>query len=365
MLNSLPPSRKVARHAGTVMLKKAFSRGPAGSRARRRPHSAPRSAESLSKVGSTAVIEQHAAPRLHAPFPIVGIGASAGGLEAFRQLLGALPADSGMAYVLVQHLDPRHESILAELLSEATKMQVSEVKGDMRVEPNRVYVIPPSKDMVIADGMLKLVPRRSAGRPHMPIDFPADPGRRAGQPGHRRRSCRARRSDGTLGLQAIKAEGGIAFAQDPASAKFHGMPRSAIAAGCVDFVLSPEDIAQELTRLGRHPYMAADEPRALQGAPPARRERGRGQGQPREDLRPAAKGRGTDFSAYKKTTLRRRIARRMAVSRIETLDDYAQRLEGDASEIRRCTRTASSRSRRSSAIPRSSRLSASRSSPYC
>ena len=103
-------------------------------------------------------------------FPIVGIGASAGGLEAFRQLLGALPTDAGMAYVLVQHLDPRHESILAELLSHATAMPVSEVKGGVRVEPNRVYVIPPSQDIVLAPGMLKLVPRSQTGGSHMPID---------------------------------------------------------------------------------------------------------------------------------------------------------------------------------------------------
>src|SRR4029077_9627135 len=103
-------------------------------------------------------------------FPIVGIGASAGGLDAFRQLLGALATDTGLAYVVVQHLDPRHESILADLLSEATSMDVSEVKGDARVEANRIYVIPPSQDIVFAEGMLKLVPRSKTGGAHMPID---------------------------------------------------------------------------------------------------------------------------------------------------------------------------------------------------
>src|SRR6185436_2984927 len=116
----------------------------------------------------TATIEPHAAPRGRAPFPIVGIGASAGGLEAFRQLLRALPIDAGMAYVLVQHLDPTHESILASLLAQATKMPVAEVKGETRVEPDRVYVIPPSEDIGIADGILKLVPRSRGGRVHMP-----------------------------------------------------------------------------------------------------------------------------------------------------------------------------------------------------
>src|SRR5689334_17841387 len=104
------------------------------------------------------------------PFPIVGIGASAGGLEAFRRLLGALPSNTGMAYVLVQHLDPHHESILSELLSGVTEMKVAEVKGDVQVEQNHVYVIPPSKDMVLVEGSLKLLPRGPPGVAHMPID---------------------------------------------------------------------------------------------------------------------------------------------------------------------------------------------------
>ena len=267
-------------------------------------------------------------------FPIVGIGASAGGLDSFRRLLGALPTDTGMAYVLVQHLDPHHESILAELLSEATKMEVSEVKGDVRVEPNQVYVIPPSKDMVLVDGVLKLVPRTSTGAAHMPIDSflrtLAD-------------VCGSQAigvilsgmgSDGTLGLQAIEAEGGIAFAQEPASAKNDDMPRSAIAAGGVDFVLTPEDIARELTRLGQHPYLAADAARITGDAPAQKKEEDK---QPDPDgldkvLELLRKAGGTDFGCYKKTTLRRRIARRMAVSRVETLEEYARLLEGDVAE---------------------------------
>src|SRR6185436_17993161 len=148
------------------MRKKAFSRGPA--RSRIPGQRSPRKAES--HVGATAVPEKRGTPRLSAPFPIVGIGASAGGLEAFRQLLGALPADTGMAYVLVQHLHPKHESILAALLSKATRMTVSEVTGDVRVEPNHIYVIPPSEDIVLVEGVLKLVPRSRTGGSHMPID---------------------------------------------------------------------------------------------------------------------------------------------------------------------------------------------------
>jgi two-component system CheB/CheR fusion protein len=276
-------------------------------------------------------------PSAPSSFPIVGIGASAGGLEAFRRLLGALPIDTGMAYVLVQHLDPHHESILAELLSEATPMEVSEVTGDVRVEPNRVYVIPPSKDMVLVSGMLKLVARSAKGAAHMPIDSflrtlaDVQGSQAIGV------ILSGMGSDGTLGLQAIEAEGGIAFAQEPASAKNDGMPRSAITAGGVDFVLAPEDIARELTRLGRHPYLAAGPgaPAAADAPAGARKDDKdddhEGMARVLELLRKTS---GTDFSAYKKTTLRRRIARRMAVSHVETLDEYARHLEGDVAEAK-------------------------------
>jgi two-component system, chemotaxis family, CheB/CheR fusion protein len=270
-----------------------------------------------------------------ASFPIVGVGASAGGLEAFRRLLGALPSNTGMAYVLVQHLDPNHESILAELLSEVTQMEVAEVKGDVRVQPNQVYVIPPSKGLIFEDGLLKLVPRVPPGTAHMPIDSffktLADV--------HGRQGIgivlSGMGSDGTLGLQAIEAADGIAFAQEPTSAQYDSMPRSAIQAGGIDFVLSPEDIASELKRLGQHPYivggsMAPSGPELTDAsAEEEGNEDGEGLARILEQLRATG---GTDFSAYKKTTLRRRIARRMAVTRVETLLEYARYLEGNATE---------------------------------
>jgi two-component system CheB/CheR fusion protein len=255
-------------------------------------------------------------------------------LEAFRRLLGALPADTGMAYVLVQHLDPHHESILAELLSETTKMEVSEVKGQVPVEANRVYVIPPANDIVLTHGMLQLTPRSSVGAAHMPIDafFKSV----AEVQGSRAIGVilSGMGSDGTLGLEAIEAQGGISFAQEPTSARNDDMARSAIAAGVVDFVLTPEDIARELTRLGGHPYLAAGE--AGEGAPAAPVDAPDGRPQDHEGLARVLellrKSSGTDFSAYKKTTLRRRVARRMALSRIDTLDEYARLLEVDATE---------------------------------
>jgi len=266
------------------------------------------------------------------PFPIVGVGASAGGLEAFRDLLGALPTDAGMAYVLVQHLDPRHESILAELLSRATPMPVVEVKDDTPVAPNRVYVIPPLHDIALGDRTLKLVPRTQTRGQHMPID-------------HFLRSLAevqgskaigvilsGTASDGTVGLKAIKAEGGITFAQEPRSAQYDGMPRSAMAAGCVDLVLTPKRIARELARLGRHPYVATRASRAEPAdAPiPSKADQKGGLGKILALLKKAT---GADFSSYKPATIRRRIARRMAVHHIETVEGYAEHLEAEPEEL--------------------------------
>src|SRR5438552_12099959 len=206
-------------------------------------------------------VEKSPAPAEPAPetstptFPIVGIGASAGGLEAFTHLLEHLPADTGMGFVLVQHLDPDHESALVQILARVTSMPVREVANDLRIAPNHVYIIPPNTDMAIALGVLKLQ-RRQAGRaPHHSIDFFFQS---LAQDQHERAVgviLSGTASDGTLGTEAIKAEGGITFAQDK-SARYDSMPRSAIAAGCVDFVLSPETIAQELARIARHPYVA-------------------------------------------------------------------------------------------------------------
>src|SRR2546425_7605741 len=153
-------------------------------------------------------------------FPVVGIGASAGGLEAFRQLLKHLPVDTGMAFVLVQHLDPTHESILTELLSRSTKMPVSEVRDGTAVEPDHVYVIPHNTNMAIAEGGLRLLPREDERGRHRPLDYFLRT--LAEDQGHRAIGVilSGTASDGTLGLEAIKAEGGITFAQESVSAKY-------------------------------------------------------------------------------------------------------------------------------------------------
>jgi len=186
--------------------------------------------------------------------PIVGIGASAGGLEAVTVLLNHLPIDTGFGFVLVQHLDPQHESALTHLLARATALPVTEIKQNLPVEPNHVYVIPPNASLRIQRGILTLQPRPATRTPHHPIDFFLE---------SLAEDCQDRAigvilsgtaTDGTLGLEAIKGQGGITFAQD-GSARYDSMPRSAIASGSVDFVLSPEAIAKEITRIARHPYV--------------------------------------------------------------------------------------------------------------
>src|SRR5262249_46749689 len=177
--------------------------------------------------------EEKIVPRADAPtFPVVGVGASAGGLEAFTQLLKALPVDPDMAFVLVPHLDPTHESAMTELLSRATQMRVFQVHDGIRLKVNQVYVIPPDKDMTIADGQLHLVKRERPAGLHMPIDtfFRSLASElRSNAIGV---ILSGTASDGTLGVAAIKSEGGITFAQDSRSAKYDGMPNNAIASGC-------------------------------------------------------------------------------------------------------------------------------------
>jgi PAS domain S-box-containing protein len=259
-------------------------------------------------------------------FPVVGIGASAGGLEAFTLLLRALPGETGAGFVLIQHLDPTHQSILTELLSKATSMPVSEAKEDMEVKPNHVYVIPPNQNMAISDGTLKLTPRTEARGHAMPIDhffrsIAEDQGNTAIGV-----ILSGTGSDGTLGLAAIKAEGGVTFAQDEESAKYYGMPRSAIAAGCVDSVLTPEGIAAELARIGSHPYVT--KPTTAEDlVPPGELVLG-------NIFAVLRNATGVDFTNYRRTTINRRIARRMLLHKVDNTEDYVGLLRGNPAEVR-------------------------------
>ena len=265
------------------------------------------------------------ATKLHNLFPIVGVGASAGGLEAFSQLLAVLPEDTGMAYVLVQHLDPHHETRLSDILSKVSRLPIQEATQDLAIKSNHVYVIPPNMSMTIREGALRLTPREDAASPFLPID-------------HFLRSLADDRKDrsigivlsgtgmdGTHGLEAIKAAGGITFAQDQTTAKFPGMPQSAIQTGCVDFILPADVIAQELTRIGQHPYMA---PADAQGEQTADEEN-----HYKKILTLLRSAAGVDFTSYRDTTIKRRILRRMALHTKEGLAEYIHFLEHTPAEI--------------------------------
>ncbi|MGA8866691.1 MAG: chemotaxis protein CheB, partial [Candidatus Sulfotelmatobacter sp.] len=249
-------------------------------------------------------------------FPIVGIGASAGGLEAFSELLHNLPEKTGLAFVLVQHLDPKHESGLPEILARTTRLPVTEVTQGCVTQPDHVYVIPPNTDMFIKDGVLQLGPRSLVHAQHMPIDsFFRSLAQGVGQ-----RAIgvvlSGTASDGTEGCRAIKAAGGLTFAQSEESAKYDGMPRHAVDAGCIDFILSPKEIARELGEISRHPYVI----RALS------KEKDEFRGMVGADLDALfgllRDSTGVDFTNYKHTTLQRRIRRRMIVHKIEKLKNY-------------------------------------------
>jgi two-component system, chemotaxis family, CheB/CheR fusion protein len=259
--------------------------------------------------------------------PVVGIGASAGGLEAFRDLLEALPNDTGMAFVLVSHLSKTYKSMLTELLSKVTRMPVAEARGVTRLLANHIYVIPPNTTLAIEDGGLTAQPLQDENRHGMVIDafFRSLAEHRKSQAIGVVLSGTG--TDGTLGLAAIKAEGGIAFAQDQLSAKYPDMPRSASAQfGSADLVLPPAQIAKELARISGHPYV--------------QRAQGADDGEPlNSELQFAGifhwvrRSSGVDFSQYKPSTLRRRILRRMVLSKMETMGAYLKRLEADPAEV--------------------------------
>jgi two-component system, chemotaxis family, CheB/CheR fusion protein len=256
-------------------------------------------------------------------FPIVGVGASAGGLDSFTQLLTHLPPDTGMGFVLVQHLDPTHASMMTEILSRVTPMPVIEVREGMRVEPDHVYMIPPNAALEISEGVLHLSPRGGGHAPHLTVDtfFRS----LARDQGHRAVGVvlSGTGTDGTLGLEAIKGEGGITFAQDEDSATHAGMPHHAVATGCVDIVASPPEIAQELTNQGRGIHQARIR-RVVSGD--------------RDPLAPIfqalRKATNVDFALYKRPMVIRRIERRMALQKAGTLEDYTRAIQERPAEVK-------------------------------
>ena len=257
-------------------------------------------------------------------FPVVAVGASAGGLEAFTELLRAVPPDTGMAFVLIQHLAPEHESLLSSLLAGATSMPVIEVRDGMTIERDHVYVIPPNANMTIREGTLRLVARTEERGQHMPIDAflrSLAEEKRTGAIGV---ILSGTAYDGVMGLKAIKAEGGITLAQDPRTARFDGMPAASVASGAVDFVLPVRGIADELRNIARHPLVArpssVDEPVGSDEL----------LGRIFTLLRGAS---GVDFTHYKHATIKRRIKRRMVLHRIERLPEYLKYLMQNRDEV--------------------------------
>ena len=266
-------------------------------------------------------------PATHSGFPIVGIGASAGGLAAFEAFFSGMPkdADLGMAFVLVQHLDPNHKSILSELIRRYTRLPVFEVEDGMVVRPNCIYVIPPGHDLALLNGALQLLEPSEPRGQRLPIDFFF----RSLAQEQRERAIgivlSGTGSDGTQGVRAIKGEGGMVMAQNTASTEFDGMPRSAIGTGLVDYELPPAEMPAQLIAYAVHAF----------GRPP------------RPGTVPAPKVESAlkkifillraqtshDFSLYKPSTIHRRIERRMAVHQIEGIDGYVKYLQQTPAEV--------------------------------
>ena len=271
------------------------------------------------------------APDSHAPastgFPIVGIGASAGGLAAFEAFFAGMPADTdpGMAFVLVQHLAPDHKSILSDLIRRYTRMAVFEVEDGMVVQPNCAYIIPPGRDMAFLNGTLQLLEPAEPRGQRLPIDFFF----RSLAQDQRERAIgivlSGTGSDGTLGVRAIKGEGGMVMAQNPGSTEFDGMPQSALATGLVDYEMPPAEMPAQLIAYAAHAFGKLLRSTTV----PA----------PKIDnamkkifilLRAQT---GHDFSQYKPSTIHRRIERRMAVHQVEAIDSYVKYLQQTPAEV--------------------------------
>src|SRR5215213_5752566 len=265
--------------------------------------------------------------RLTRGFPIVAIGASAGGVEAIIEFLKNVPDNTGMSYIYIQHLDPNHESRLVEILSRVTKMQVQEAEEKLKLKPDHFYIIPPNREMAVEDGNLKLSIRPAKPLNHSPINHffisLAE--------NYKEKAIGILLSgnapDGTLGLKAIKSEGGITFAQD-STAQFQGMSKNAVAEEAVDLVLPPKRIAEELTKLSKQQNAYVSALQKLTDETINDRDENLSM-----ILRQIHRLTGVDFSHYKINTIKRRIIRRMILHKIETLEAYVSYLKHHTSEV--------------------------------
>lgn len=257
--------------------------------------------------------------------PIVGIGASAGGLEAFEQFFTNAPPDTGMAFVLVQHLDPTHKSILVDLVGRYTRMKVFEVEDGMKVQPDCAYIIPPNRDMAILHGALHLIEPVAPRGQRLPIDYFF---RSLAQDQQERAVAivlSGTGTDGTLGVKAIKGEGGMVMVQSPESSRYDGMPRSALNAGVADYVLPAEEMAKQLVAFVE---LASGKSAKKKVSPLAATD---------DDLKKVfilvRNQTGHDFSLYKDNTIMRRIERRMNVNSISELRYYVRFMQQNPMEI--------------------------------
>jgi two-component system CheB/CheR fusion protein len=258
-------------------------------------------------------------------FPIVGLGASAGGLEAFTRFFEALPEAPGMAFVLIQHLDPRHESMMPDLLGRHTALKVLQVKKRTRVEIDTVYIIPPGKYLGLENQHLVLSEQPPNRGMRMSIDHFFET---LAEAQREKAICiilSGTASDGTLGMKAVKANGGLAIVQDPETAQYDGMPRSAINTGAVDRILAPEDMPQVLLEYTKHPYVNGKDHKE---SPPGEKN-----GDRIEKILVALHAQtGQEFKGYKKSTIARRIQRRMSLNHMIHLDDYLERIRSSEKE---------------------------------
>jgi len=259
------------------------------------------------------------------PFTVVAIGASAGGLEAITLLLNNLSPTTGMAFIYVQHLSPDHKSMLSSILSKTTQMKVQDIDDMEKMIPNNVYVIPYNKGIEVTDGHIKLIPRSSGG-PAISIDTLFSSLAETHKENVIGVVLSGSAHDGTIGLRAIKLAGGVTFAQDD-SARFNSMPNSAIADGMVDYIMSPDEIGIELTRMSQNPLVIRE---SIKKTFPIDFEANN------PDLKNIVqyllRQKKVDFTHYKMNTINRRIQRRMLITKAKTLKQYSELLASDAAE---------------------------------
>jgi two-component system CheB/CheR fusion protein len=265
-------------------------------------------------------------------FPIVALGASAGGLEALFEFLSALPPKDDLAYVVIQHLDREHKSLLPELLAKKTAMPVLQIEEGLTVQPGHLYVIPPNTSLTLVEERFRLAPRTDRGNPHHPVDVFFNSLADARGDAAIGVVLSGGDSDGAHGVQTIKHGGGITLAQEPTSTRFPGMPQSAIDTGCVDYVLRPSEIAREIARLALHPYLHSRAVEPAEDRPPLESLAQANEGSLTRVFRRLRTAHGVDFSHYKRSTLQRRLARRMALRRTDALADYVTVLDDDPAE---------------------------------